>query len=289
MKRIELELLPLAKEGESKTRLVVDGSLIASRDNRLTDLVVCQPMRKWLNPYKKKLFVWAGLLPEILEEFNDTAVQFTFCGCKADFTVFQKSILLQQAKLNRNGGAAEVDFAFIEAASPRRTVRETLDILEDLRVEAENGGQEHILSALDALKPLLLTCTVALNTALLPADQAFAQLLQDHGIALCPEETALALLTVIPADGSLPPAELHRVLSALPANPTNAQGADIKFLPGDDEDFLPELIRLYFLTVLPQVSRQLTQLLHSFPNRAENSYLADIADRLDDLFSTGRQ
>ena len=90
MKKVELYIIPYAKDNEMKTRLVVDGNKIDSKDNRLTNLVVYQPMRKWLNPYKKKLFVWDGLLAEIIEEFNDKSIHFVFCGCKADFTIFKK-------------------------------------------------------------------------------------------------------------------------------------------------------------------------------------------------------
>ena len=60
MKKVELYIIPYAKDNEMKTRLVVDGNKIDSKDNRLRNLVVYQPMRKWLNPYKKKLCVWDG-------------------------------------------------------------------------------------------------------------------------------------------------------------------------------------------------------------------------------------
>ena len=138
MKKIELFIIPYAKENAVKTRLVVDGNKIDSKDNRLTNLVVYQPMSRWLTPYKKKLFMWEGLLPEIIEEFNDKSVQFQFHGCKADYLLFRKNILEQQLKLNRNGGAVEVELEHFDLWNGKATVRNLMEILEDMHVEADN-------------------------------------------------------------------------------------------------------------------------------------------------------
>lgn len=306
MKKVELHIVPYAKDGEIKTRLVVDGNKIDSKDNRLTNLVVYQPMRKWLNPYKKKLFVWDGLLAEIIEEFNDKSISFIFCGCKADFTVFKKSILLQQTKLNRNGSAVEVAFEFTDTWNPRNIIKEMIDILEDLRVEADNWGEDEIIKEIDLLKRDIHSCSVTVKTDYIASCNDFLYLLQNHKVTLRDN----AELTVIPVDGNVSVSGIRYDLDTwIEQNEANKQllvinistrenevlfdavvsfnsigDSNIKYIENDGDNYAAEIIKMYYFAVLPAVKQKIVEIQHMFPDYNTNSFLIDISDRIDDLF-----
>lgn len=158
MKNIELFIASFAKENEAKTKLTVNSKSkkeeITSKDNRLTSLVVNQPMRKWLNPYKKKLFVWEGFLPEIIEEFNDSSLSFVFHGCKADYAIFKKKIIEQQDKINRNGETAHVVFEKFKEDkwNPESVMKILIENLNKMRVVAEDWSDDELISKIDNLK-----------------------------------------------------------------------------------------------------------------------------------------
>lgn len=306
MKKIELYIVPHTKDNEVKTRLVVDGNKIDSKDNRLTNLVVYQPMRKWLNPYKKKLFVWDGLLSEIIEEFNDKSIHFVFCGCKADFTIFKKSIILQQAKLNRNGGAVDVVFDFADTCNPHNTITEMIDILDDLRVEADNWGEDEIIKEIDSVKDAICSCDITMKADYLASSASFESLLHNHKVSLCEDSD----LTVIPIDGSVSVSNIRQFLSSLLAkNETNKKylvinistkdnetlfdavvslngtgDSNIKYIENDGENYFLEIVKMYYLVAFPVIKQKTVEILHMFPDHDTNSFLIDISDRIDDLF-----
>lgn len=311
MKKVELYIVPYAKENEVKTRLVVDGSRINSKANRLTDLVVYQPMPKWLNPYKKKLFVWDGLLAEMIEEFNDNSFHFLFSGCKADFTVFKRCILLQQAKLNRNGGAVDVAFGFTDTCSPRGTIKEMIDILDNLRIEADKWGEDAIMKEINSVRGTICSCGIAMKADCLASSAAFESLLQNHNISLR-EDSAL---TVIPVDESASAANIRQFLSSLPEKneagrkylvinlsaresealfdavvSRNGTGdPNMKYLETDGENYIPEIIKMYYLAAFPAAKQKAEEILHMFPDHGTNNFLIDISGRIDDLFRVSHQ
>ena len=306
MKKVELYIDLYAKDNEVRTRLVVDGNKIDSKDNRLTNLVVYQPMRKWLNPYKKKLFVWNGLLAEIIEEFNDKSIHFVFCGCKADFTIFKRSILLQQAKLNRNGENVDVDFEFTDTWNPGNTLKEMIDILEDLYVEADNWGENEIIQEIDLLKKVICSCAVVVKTDYIASSNAFVDLLQKHKVTFSDN----ANLIILPVDGSVSISGIDRFLTSLiEKNDKNKKylvinistkenealfdtvislnsigNTNIKYIENDGGDYVLEIIKMYYLAVLPAAKQKIVEILHMFPDYETNSYLIDVSDRIDDLF-----
>ena len=310
MKKVELYIVPYAKDNEIKTHLVVDGSRIVSKDNRLTNLVVYQPMRKWLNPYKKKLFVWDGLLAEIIEELNDPSIRFDFFGCHADFTMFRKCILTQQAGLNRNGAVADVDFEFTDRYDFRQTFREMISILDDLRIEADNWGEDEIMEKIDSLKDFISSCRVTLQTRYITSPDAFGSLLRKHGIS----ETSQSNLTVIPVDGLVPVSGFREFLNALGSRNEadqiclvinastgenealfeavvteyNAGASNLMYLESSGENCIPEIMKLYHLAVFPAAKQKAAEILQLFPDRDSNSYLIDISERLDDLLFAAR-
>ena len=306
MKKIELYIVPHTKDNEVKTSLVVDGNKIDSKDNRLTNLVVYQPMRKWLNPYKKKLFVWDGLLAEIIEEFNDKSIHFLFSGCKADFTIFKKCILLQQAKLNRNGGAVHVAFDFIDTCNPRNMIKETIDILDDLRVEADNWGEDEIIEKIDSVKGLISSCDITMKADYITSVTSFESRLQNHKVSVRDDSE----LTVIPVDGNVPVSGIRHFLSSLlEKNEANKNyliinistrdnetlfdavvslndigDSNIKYIENDGENYVLEIVKMYYLAVFPVAKQKMVEILHMFPDHDTNSFLIDISDRIDDLF-----
>lgn len=306
MKKIELYIVPHTKDNEVKTRLVVDGNKIDSKDNRLTNLVVYQPMWKWLNPYKKKLFVWDGLLAEIIEEFNDKSIHFLFSGCKADFTIFKKCILLQQAKLNRNGGAVDVAIDFTDTCNPRNTIKEMIDILDDLRVEADNWGEDEIIKEIDSVKDVICSCAITLKADYITSSTSFESQLQNHKVSLREDSD----LTVIPVDGSVSVSGIRHFLSSLlEKNETNKKylvinistrdnetlfdavvslnstgDSNIKYIENDGGNYFLEIVKMYYLAVFPIAKQKTVEILHMFPDYETNSFLIDISDRIDDLF-----
>ena len=306
MKKIELFIIPYAKENEVKTRLVVDGNQIDSKDNRLTNLVVYQPMRKWLNPYKKKLFVWDGLLPEVIEEFNDRSIRFVFHGCKADYIFFNKNILAQQMKLNRNGGAVDAAFELVDQWDPAQTVKELVEILDDLRVEADNWGEDGIIREIDDLKSDVQGCKIRLRSEFLSSPAEFQGLLRKHHIGIENE----ARLTVIPIDQSAAASGVRDTVSALLEEAdadgkyivvnTSAPGKNelfdalisldsgrdtsIRYIENDGEDYITEIGKVCCLSMLPEAIRKAIEIVLMFPDHDTNSYLIDISDRIEDLF-----
>lgn len=306
MKRIELFIIPYAKENEVKTRLVVDGNYIDSKDNRLTNLVVYQPMWKWLNPYKKKLFVWEGLLAELIEEFNDRFMHFFFHGCKTDYILFKKNILAQQMKLNRNGGAVEVAFELIDNWTPKITVKELVEILDDLRVEADNWGEDGIIKEIDHLKNDVFECQIMLRPEYLSSPAEFQNMLQKHQITTKND----ARLTIIPIDGRTSVSDLRDHLSALIREDDtdrkyivvntsaqekselfdaiisfeNGRGNSIRYIENDGENYITEIEKLYYLSILPDSIQKAIEIVLMFPDHDTNSYLIDVSDRIEDLF-----
>lgn len=306
MKKVELYIVPYAKDNEVKTHLIVDGNKIDSKDNRLTNLVVYQSMRKWLNPYKKKLFVWDGLLAEIIEEFNDKSIHFIFCGCKADFTLFKKSILLQQAKLNRNGGAVDVVFEFEDKWNLQKMLKEMIDILDDLRVEADNWGEDEIIKEIDILKGVICSCSITMKSDYVTSSNELRSLLQNHKVSLSDNSE----LIIIPVDGNISVSGICNFLTSLieengvnkkymvintsmreneelfdaVVSLINAGNSNIKYIENDGENYVVEIVKLYYLSIFPIAKQKAVEILHMFPDCDTNSLLIDISDRIDDLF-----
>lgn len=306
MKKVELQIVPYTKENEIKTRLVVDGNKITSKDNRLTNLVVYQPMHKWLNPYKKKLFMWDGLLAEMIEEFNDKSIHFVFSGCKADFTIFKKSVLLQQTKLNRNGGGVDVIFEFTDTWNPHDTIKEIVDILDDLRVEADNWGEDEIIKEIDLLKGEICSCDVSVKTDYITSPNEFINLLQMHKVTINEDSK----LTIIPADESVSVPGIRQFLTSVAEKneaakkylvinisakenealfeavvALNAHGdSNVRYIENDGNTYISEIVKMYYLATLPITKQKTIEILHMFPDYDTNSFLVDIADRIDDLF-----
>lgn len=306
MKNIELTIIPYAKENEMKTCLVVDGNNICSKDNRLTNLVVYQPMRKWLTPYKKKLFMWEGLLEEVIEEFNDKSIHFIFYGFMPDFTLFRKSILQQQNKLNRNGGSVDVAFDVVDKWNPEQTVKELIDALNDMRIEADNWGEDDIIKEIDRLKEKISSCTVALNTDYVYDNDSFKNVLQNKNLIINPESD----LTIVPFDGNVPVSEICDFLAQSVSKADKSKKifvintsmqendilfdtvislysngcSDISYIESVDEDCIPDVEKQYYFSTLPDSVEKTNEILHMFPDYKTNSYLIDISNRIEDVF-----
>lgn len=306
MKKIELFILPYAKENEIKTRLIVDGNKIDSKDNRLTNLVVYQPMRRWLNPYKKKLFVWDGFLPEIVEEFNDKSIHFVFHGCKSDYIVFKSSILSQQTRYNRNGESVDVSFELVDKWNPQKTIKALVEVLDDLRVEADNWGEDGIIKEIDALKKEVSKCKVSLTSAYI-SDDNFPQTLQKERISITDD----AVLSLIPVDGTITTSDIqdyianmakdtlsnkmYIVVNTLMQENTslidvavaldNEHDLRVKYIENDSENYMKDVVKLYYLLVLPNAMQKASEILHMYPDYDTNSFLIDVSDRIDDLFT----
>lgn len=306
MKKVELFIVPYAKENEIKTRLVVDGNEIDSKDNRLTNLVVYQPMRKWLNPYIRKLFVWDGLLAEVIEEFNDKSIHLVFHGCKADYTLFKKSILLQQMKLNRNGGAVDVTFEIVDKWNPKKTVKELVDVLDDLRVEADNWSEDGIIKEIDHIKDEVCNCKVLLKTEYHSSPTEFQNLLLKQHIGVQSD----SVLTIIPVDGCASVSGIRDFVKSL-IGENNADGKymvvntsmqendalsdaiipldggndlNVMYIENDGENYIQEIEKMYYLSVLPGSVQKTIEILQRFPDHDTNSFLIDISDRIEYLF-----
>ncbi len=306
MKKIELFILPYAKENEIKTRLIVDGNKIDSKDNRLTNLVVYQPMRRWLNPYKKKLFVWDGFLPEIVEEFNDKSIHFVFHGCKSDYIVFKSSILSQQTRYNRNGESVDVSFELVDKWNPQKTIKALVEVLDDLRVEADNWGEDGIIKEIDALKKEVSKCKVSLTSAYI-SDDNFPKTLQKERISITDD----AVLSLIPVDGTVATSDIqdyianmakdtlsnkmYIVVNTLMQENTslidvavaldNEHDLRVKYIENDSENYMKDVVKLYYLLVLPNAMQKASEILHMYPDYDTNSFLIDVSDRIDDLFT----
>ncbi len=306
MKKIELFILPYAKENEIKTRLIVDGNKIDSKDNRLTNLVVYQPMRRWLNPYKKKLFVWDGFLPEIVEEFNDKSIHFVFHGCKSDYIVFKSSILSQQTRYNRNGESVDVSFELVDKWNPQKTIKALVEVLDDLRVEADNWGEDGIIKEIDALKKEVSKCKVSLTSAYI-SDDNFSKTLQKERISITDD----AVLSLIPVDGTVATSDIqdyianmakdtlsnkmYIVVNTLMQENTslidvavaldNEHDLRVKYIENDSENYMKDVVKLYYLLVLPNAMQKASEILHMYPDYDTNSFLIDVSDRIDDLFT----
>lgn len=305
MKKVELYIIPYAKENEIKTGLIVDGNRIDSKDNRLTNLVVYQPMRKWLNSYKKKLFVWEGLLAEIIEEFNDKSIHFVFHGCKTDYMLFKKSIVAQQIKMNRNGGDITVDFEIIDKWNPKKTMEELDEILDDLRLEADNWGEDDIIKEIDHLKSDIINCEVMLEINYLSDISNFKNKLELHHIIMKDE----AAVTIIPVEESISVAAIEEYISAIieknekdrkcivvnTSMQTNEElfdvvnsfdnGSDgnIKYIENDGDDYLEEIKKIYYSSLLPCLVQRVSKIVLMYPDCNTNSYLLDISDRINNL------
>ncbi|MCD7886809.1 MAG: hypothetical protein LUG44_04225 [Clostridiales bacterium] len=305
MKKIELFIMPYAKKNEVKTQLVVDGARISSKDNRLTNLVVYQPMRRWLNPYKKKLFVWEGLLAEAIEEFNDKSIRFLFHGCKADYLLFQKSILAQQRELNRNGEAVAVSLEMVEKWDPRETARTLVEILDKLRTEADDWGEDEIMREIDGLTGVLGACKVKPVFAQLPPSARFQRALQKHRIGTSED----AALTVIPARAGVSASHIGALIAALrekndadrsflvvnTAPQENSElwagilslhtdsDTTVKYLEDDGGDYANEIEKIYYLSVLPSSVEKASKIVEMFPDCDSNDFLLDCADEIEAL------
>lgn len=306
MKKVELQIVPFAGKNAAKTRLVVNGSKIDSKDNRLTNLVVFQPMRKWLNPYRKKLFVWGGLMKEIIEELNDNEIHFVFKGCLADYTLFKRGMIAQQMKLNRNAGAVRVTFEHVDSFSPQKYLKEITHMLEDMRVEADNWGEDEIISKIDGEIQRIKRVSVGVLTdyhssgskivsfleqeKILPSKDSHLQVIfiddalsssDVKGLTALLEKTAddQEMLLINTSDKKYAP-----VLDAI-FSPDGQRNAGIKYIQISAQESAKEIEKLYWLSTLPEVLSKAAEILRLFPDCETNSYLIDIQDRLNDMFS----
>ncbi len=311
MKKIELFIMPYARDNEVKTRLIVDENKIYSKDNRLTNLVVYQPMRKWLTPYKKKLFVWDGLLEEVIEEFNDRSIHFIFYGLKSDFALFRKSILQQQMNLNRNGGTVDVVLDTVDKWNFKEEIKELTEVLNDLCIEADNWGEDDIIKEIDCLKSEISSCYAVLNCEFTSAGDEIKRSLEESNLVIKSDSQ----LTVIPVDKNASVSALRDFITQSAAEDdknrkylvinTSMQEndalsdtvislysdncSDIRYIENAGEDYIPEIEKLYYYSILPAALEKAYEILHMFPDHKTNNYLIDIADRMDSVFFSSRK
>lgn len=91
---------PYSAKNCQRTYLGIEGIDYTVENKRFASYVANKPMAQWLLPYTVRLFHWHGILPELLEELNDSNISFTFFGRASDYEVFDREIGVQAAELS---------------------------------------------------------------------------------------------------------------------------------------------------------------------------------------------
>ena len=76
---------------KKKTTLIYAGHKINSPDNKIQSYLTSYGFNEILMPFKKHYSVWNGLLPELIYEINDDALNIVFEGRHSDHELVEKA------------------------------------------------------------------------------------------------------------------------------------------------------------------------------------------------------
>ena len=98
---VDIAVAPFPVTNDCYTRIIVDGhpDWFSSKENRFYSYVIKKPIRTWISPYRKRIFVWPGFLPAFVKEANEASYFFRFSGLREDFDLFKEEINFQAAHL----------------------------------------------------------------------------------------------------------------------------------------------------------------------------------------------
>ena len=99
MKDIKLYYDPYAES----TYMKIDGQEHGRSGRRLDSFIVGQPIESWLSAYVYSYRRWDGLLPELMDELNDDALNITFYGLPENGEAVRMSLQEQAEQLRPRG------------------------------------------------------------------------------------------------------------------------------------------------------------------------------------------
>lgn len=99
MKKIELYYNPFLEQASVK----IDGESYKTQDNRLGEFLIGKPMENWLKKTIISYQRWDGILPELMEFFNDDELQILFYGSESDYNHFKEYIKNQYRDIELKG------------------------------------------------------------------------------------------------------------------------------------------------------------------------------------------
>lgn len=101
MVSVEIRVTPFAVERNRYTTIIVDNDYkwLSGSNSKFFSYVIKKPMRRWMCPYRERVFVWPGFLPALMKEVNEDAYSFQFSGTKEDYAFFEREIRYQEKNL----------------------------------------------------------------------------------------------------------------------------------------------------------------------------------------------
>ena len=98
------------------TRLIIDGRERFISNRRLDEFIVGQPLDKWLAPYIFSYQKWHGLLPELMDEFNDDELKLEFFSLPEYFSRLGEEFDKQTSLIEERGYSSDLWHCLCEEA-----------------------------------------------------------------------------------------------------------------------------------------------------------------------------
>jgi len=97
MVNVEIRVTPFALDRGRYTTIIVDqhNEWLSGNNSKFFSYVIQKPIRRWMCPYRERVFVWHGFLPALMKEINEDAYSFQFSGTQEDYAFFERELRYQ--------------------------------------------------------------------------------------------------------------------------------------------------------------------------------------------------
>lgn len=97
MVNVEIRVTPFALDSNRYTTIIVDkhSEWLSGSNSKFFSYVIQKPIRRWMCPYRERVFVWPGFLPALVKEINEDTYCFQFSGTEEDYSFFEREIRYQ--------------------------------------------------------------------------------------------------------------------------------------------------------------------------------------------------
>lgn len=311
MRTIEIYSYPFQRGEETATRLVVDKQEYDNQNNRLTQYIVKKPMSKWLNGYKRKLFVWRGFLYELALELNASDYTIEFYGTEDEYKVFGGEILRQKAQLEQDGRKISVKLVFHERSDCKRAVSVMTEVYEALIHKEYTDNNYEARDKIDITKDRLTSVGCLVKTyGTMPKDfnerlrkQKLIKIKEKNPALIAavfgkdfsgdiPEQASLLLkdgrfrkaLIIIPKSAEI--VSLEAAEKAI-AQKCSADESAVRILRCADDpiDALTDgIYSKYMPDIITDSIKKFYEIIRVFSDYDTDSYIIESADKIDGLF-----
>lgn len=141
------------------TRLFIDEQEQLEGESRLQEFIVGQTLDKWLSPYNSSYQKWNGILPELVEYFNDDELELHFFSLPEYLDRFTTEMEKQSPMLEEKGYSPELCRLHCVECFAAEKIRKPL--IRFVRNTGSRARNQDVISSFECIEEDLTNSTSA--------------------------------------------------------------------------------------------------------------------------------